>query len=87
MLSLGGEGSCAEICLMLFFYKRAVRDGGLYIYTIYLLLGYEALECFFGFPVLDYMSCCLRVLDLNWLHEFLYAFFAARAQSGFHFAV
>lgn len=36
------------------FYKRAVRDGGLYIYiyTIYILLGYEALGCvYFGFPV------------------------------------
>jgi hypothetical protein len=29
----------------------------LYIYTIYLLLGYEALGCDFGFPVLDNMSC------------------------------
>ncbi|EHK44347.1 hypothetical protein TRIATDRAFT_300585 [Trichoderma atroviride IMI 206040] len=28
------------------------------------------------------MSCCLRVLDLNWLHEFLYAFFCSASAVG-----
>lgn len=58
ILSLGGEASCAEIVSFCFL-QRAFRDGGLYIYTIYFLLGYEALGCvfFLVFQFLDNMSC------------------------------
>lgn len=50
----------------------------IYIYTIYFLLGYEALGCvFLSFPVfgLHELFFFLHVLDLNWLYELLFCFF------------
>lgn len=54
----GGESVLVLRLFDVFFLQRAVRVVAFtYIYTMYLLLGYEALGCVLGFSVLDNMSC------------------------------